>query len=678
MAPFNLKHFEKIAEDEDTATLRHPRGHEIIIAVRSLPKIQREAIRRLKLSDGGKVEKSEGMSEQGRDVRYARKQSGEQKEMAKDFARKEAKGRADFERLVKPKMQGLADGGPVKYKNPELAEKGRESLRKKSERTPEEKAKNDAFWEQADRELKRLPAGKRKNYDEGSKNTVEQNDSDMDENKKEIDSNADEVSKEVGEAEDAGKKLGQSPVAPITINVGSPGPTYPVNQNPQPIPESPKIPQMEEPKSPQPAGSPIQQEAQKTLNAYDRAQAALKNKAAIESSAAQQSVPIEQQKLEREKEIANFENRSFQAMSQHTDDFANHVKDIDINRYQDRLGSTKKITNAIGLFLGGLGTPFGGHNYAFDFLNKQIDRDIAAQQQDIENQKSVYSAYHQLYGDSQVAAKLSRASLDQVYSNQMKVMAAQLGTAQAYKNFQEGAAKLMTDSIQQRQEAASILGNKYRNGTLGAPQAPGAQPPEKKDDRSEKEKHPLQYGILVPDAETKWKEAKFSPIFKDQYGELTRQYGAAKQAEVNLKQLNDIFMKASKAVEEAGKVGRTRSGIQHGVAATMGALGSLLGPGAGVAGTGVGEAVGNSGKEIFGRDVDRQVDNYKTQMFKILSTALKNTNAGSGDLNHLVETSMPVYGDEPKTKAEKLKGMRDAVINSLDKGLLTSAGIIVK
>ena len=35
-------------------------------------------------------------------------------ELSKDFAKHEAKGRAEMERTIKPKMKGLAEGGPVR------------------------------------------------------------------------------------------------------------------------------------------------------------------------------------------------------------------------------------------------------------------------------------------------------------------------------------------------------------------------------------------------------------------------------------------------------------------------------------------------------------------------------------------------------------------------------------
>lgn len=57
-------------------------------------------------------EYSQGISEQGKDVRYGNNSSNrDDKEQANHFAKEEAKGRAENERQIKPKMKGMAEGG---------------------------------------------------------------------------------------------------------------------------------------------------------------------------------------------------------------------------------------------------------------------------------------------------------------------------------------------------------------------------------------------------------------------------------------------------------------------------------------------------------------------------------------------------------------------------------------
>lgn len=70
---------------------------------------------------GGKVEKPEGMSPQGERVRMANDREemesttrfGHRSKVMMDSAKEEAKERAESEKMIKPKMQGLAEGGEV-------------------------------------------------------------------------------------------------------------------------------------------------------------------------------------------------------------------------------------------------------------------------------------------------------------------------------------------------------------------------------------------------------------------------------------------------------------------------------------------------------------------------------------------------------------------------------------
>jgi hypothetical protein len=49
--------FKKVSEDDKTVTMRHDKGHEMRILLKSLKPIEREQIKRIKMADGGKVQK---------------------------------------------------------------------------------------------------------------------------------------------------------------------------------------------------------------------------------------------------------------------------------------------------------------------------------------------------------------------------------------------------------------------------------------------------------------------------------------------------------------------------------------------------------------------------------------------------------------------------------------------
>jgi hypothetical protein len=56
---FDLSKFQKTAEDKDTTTLKHEDGHEMRIMHAMIPKIQREQLKRLKMSEGGEAQEAD-------------------------------------------------------------------------------------------------------------------------------------------------------------------------------------------------------------------------------------------------------------------------------------------------------------------------------------------------------------------------------------------------------------------------------------------------------------------------------------------------------------------------------------------------------------------------------------------------------------------------------------------
>lgn len=115
MSAFDFSKFKKIAEDDKTVTMAHENGHSMRIIKSAIPKLQREQLKMLPLAKGGEIK---GISTQGKDVRNAKKAKARGRDadavMDLELAKEEASGRAAHERMIKPKMKGLADGGDPK------------------------------------------------------------------------------------------------------------------------------------------------------------------------------------------------------------------------------------------------------------------------------------------------------------------------------------------------------------------------------------------------------------------------------------------------------------------------------------------------------------------------------------------------------------------------------------
>lgn len=56
----NLSGFKKVKEDKDSVVMEHPKGHKITVALKALPAVHREQIKRLPMCAGGEVKMAEG------------------------------------------------------------------------------------------------------------------------------------------------------------------------------------------------------------------------------------------------------------------------------------------------------------------------------------------------------------------------------------------------------------------------------------------------------------------------------------------------------------------------------------------------------------------------------------------------------------------------------------------
>lgn len=614
----DFSNWKKLKDDGKSCTLIHPKGHTMTIAVKALPKIQQEAIKRLKMADGGKIEKEEGMSEQGKDVRYGHKSyNREDKEMSKDFAKEEAKGRAEFERTVKPKMKGLAEGGKINYqsyKNKELAKRGHEELKKKIP-SEEQRAKNKEFWNQADAVLKTTPKNGQYQYADGGVAHYDEGTSDAPVSESDVPAQEDQDGT-------------QAPVhngSPIVINVGQ---AQPQGQNQVPQPELPQTP-------PPPATASIPAEAQKTLGSIDQQKAAIQGQAEIEAAKAKAAEPAIAENIQSQRELQQSAQNALDNVNQHVDDFNSYMDKngiINPKHYQENMTSGQKVSTAIGLFLGGMGVPFGGHNYAFDFLNKQIDRDIAAQGQNIENKKTVLGAYQQLYGENTAAIAAARATMDHIYAKRIEQSAIQLGTPQAKVNAQIGITKLMQDSVEKRQEAAALLSNgvnqpnkqpDHPNGANNVPQAPNEH-------------------ILRPDSNDIFKKIQYDPTLKPYAAQIAEQKAKADLADKALDVINDKFPAMAKN--------------------TQGAMGYIHRNGPPILGTlpFLGEAINSGSRFATNTPANRNYDSDYSAVIGAVRGALQG-NVAEDLLDRTVKANTPESEDTPQLIKRKMDTLKEFI-----------------
>jgi hypothetical protein len=109
----------------------------------------------------------------------------------------------------------------------------------------------------------------------------------------------------------------------------------------------------------------------------------------------------------------------FNGVQQVIEDMKNN--DIRPEHYMENLSVPGKISTAIGLILGGIGSGMTGQpSVAAQMLNNQIERDIMAQRANLGKKESLLSGYMNQYKSEAVAYDLTKATLLAKYASQIQ------------------------------------------------------------------------------------------------------------------------------------------------------------------------------------------------------------------------------------------------------------------
>lgn len=369
----------------------------------------------LQQAKGGKIE---GISQQGRDVRHANEvkrghshsiyKNDPHGEMAMDFAKDEAKGRAQHEReSVKPNLKGLADGGKIPSEGDVRKEKG--------------------FWESEHgkqalaaqhKELENIRSKKIKPHQSHKQNYADGGD----------------VEQQPPQQEQP--QANSNPNAPInlTINTGQPGQQPQIQQDNQPHPQAkqpekqqaqPMMAQQQPPQAPQQAAiaMPANQQQQPQL-------AQPQQPAAVPAALNPMDMPdVQSQPPEYQKAYADYKADHMQELAQENAAFEHDLNNGHITpetykslfAKKDTLG---KIGTLFGLLVSGAGSGLTHQpNAVMEMMQKQIDNDLKAQTTSKENAQN----FHKLHQ----AQALNDATIKQLERQ------GNLTEAQALKTFTE-------------------------------------------------------------------------------------------------------------------------------------------------------------------------------------------------------------------------------------------------
>jgi uncharacterized protein YeaO (DUF488 family) len=203
--------------------------------------------------------------------------------------------------------------------------------------------------------------------------------------------------------------------------------------------------------------------------AYKQGQQAITEQQKIDSAKAKADLDIQTQDLANKQQLS-------QQFQDHLKDFNTHQQQfmqdymnnhIDPKHYVENMGAGSKIATAIGMLLGGASSSVTGHNPAADFLNKQIDRDIAAQQSRQDQQKTLIGANQALFHDNVMAMNQTRINMNDIYDRQIQAAANKLGTPQAKANADAAHAKFAMENqalLQQNAMRATVMNHLKAGG----------------------------------------------------------------------------------------------------------------------------------------------------------------------------------------------------------------------
>lgn len=550
----DLKGWKKIKEDGNSCTLSHPKGHTMTIAMKALPKIMREQIKRLEFAKGGEVPVSMPDPQKARDA-----------------------------------WKGASEG---------------QSL--------------SAGWNNLKSEIGLGDSSKPSDQNQQSKNYAGSDDP------------ADSVVSNDAQSLQGAVPNFVNPQQQIPIGIAAPR---------------------------QPASAPIQEPAEETPTPNDNL---LNNDQTVNVPAAvqlqqkaiEQQVPIDIQKakafdknsqenIEAQRSIQQFNANNFKEIKGHADDFANYISANPINpkSYQENMSSGQKVSTAIGLFLGGLGTPFGGHNYAQDFLDKQIDRDVAAQEKRADLQKTVWGAYKDLYGDSVIATNMAKVAANDILVRKTEQEAARLGTPQAIQAANAMKASKAIDNHQLTVDSSGRLGTLRVGG--GAPGQPGAKPSGQRGAANNMDDWYKDH-ILSPNATQISRGLKFNPLATPFLAGIEEQKAKADLSDKAIEAINQAFPSMSKTTGEASYAREHLEPFLNSVP------------------FGIGAPVANAVHTFTDTGDTRDYETYKSQITGAVRGALQG-NVSDDLLDSTVKANLPNRGDTPQRLANKMKTLKEFI-----------------
>lgn len=219
----------------------------------------------------------------------------------------------------------------------------------------------------------------------------------------------------------------------------------------------------------QPSGPNIQDPLAQFQKGEQESRAGISQQANVQGQMAQQNAKDTQDYIEMEKQRQAGVNAELQKINAQNDQLFQAARNqkIDPNRFWNNLSTPGKISAAVGLIFGGLGSGITHQtNTAAAFMEHAISNDIDAQKNDQTSAVNMYKLGLDKYRNTQDAAAFATLQAHALLKAQIDLTAAKLGTAQAEALKQQAFGSLdQKDAPLKSQLAVSSYGLKLLNSS---------------------------------------------------------------------------------------------------------------------------------------------------------------------------------------------------------------------
>jgi hypothetical protein len=624
----DLAKFSKTKEDKNTVTMRHDDGHEMTILLTALPKIQREQLKRLKMAKGGMAHYDDGTPDAPVSSSDAQPDSS-----ASSNSSDSSDSTPDHSTNITINTSGLqSQPGPAANPTPQNT--------------------GDGYYRRNDGTT----------YDTPARAPAQETPASMP------------------------VTPGTTPVAPaqpITqvqgkgqlVNNPESSPTNAATElaqasNGVQVPEvSAALPNLN------PSGTMNPAAVAKNVQGAAQAQGQ------IDSAKGHGIANLEQNYIDAAGQTAQMDQQNLANIKGHVNDFAQYIQDhpIDPNHYAQSASTGQKVANAIGLLAGGFTGGFNGtgNNPAYNYINSQIDRDISAQKDRMGQQKTIYDAYHQIYGDSVATNAATKASMLDIYTHKANQIAARLATPQAQQAAMAFSANAAIEKSRLLQEAAVSLRSLPGYAPTGQQGAPGSGPTQMGGIAAPRGGASGSWGdsngqntsdnLLKPGAmsQYQWSLSKYNKVqTPEEKARIQQEYSNGQQADKSVAAIKQLWPEMLQNRNLSGylseKVHPNELGIAGGaLGAGIGAYvsgGTGAGAGAGL-GAGAGEALGVGAKNALGAMGGDQQIKYETARNALVTQigAALGEGVTPTDKAEIAREFAPNWWDSEETAKNKLE-----------------------